>query len=257
MVESQIGELLRRHGLRLAVAESCTGGLIGHRITNIPGSSTYYMGSVTAYSYEAKVRLLGVRWKTLEKFGAVSEQTVKEMASGVRQALAADVGLSVSGIAGPGGGTTDKPVGLVCIGLSLPGEEKTWTLIMDSGDRIQNKVESAEKALELLLEELQGRADMLHTAIEPSHNPESHARTMEPIDLIARFDKEGRVQPLRFVWRGVNQEIESTGRRWSTEEGLFILVMTAEKKTFRLLEVRAEGKWYAAPASRMQPEGRA
>jgi nicotinamide-nucleotide amidase len=109
-LEVLVGELLRRGGLRLAVAESCTGGLIGHRITNVPGSSTYYMGSVTAYAYEAKVRVLGVRWSTLEKYGAVSQETVLEMASGVRRALAADIGLSVSGIAGPGGGTPEKPV---------------------------------------------------------------------------------------------------------------------------------------------------
>ena len=104
-LEILVGDLLRQHGLRLAVAESCTGGLIGHRLTNIPGSSTYYMGSVTAYAYEAKVRLLGVTWETLEKHGAVSRATVLEMARGVRRALAADIGLAVSGIAGPGGGT--------------------------------------------------------------------------------------------------------------------------------------------------------
>jgi PncC family amidohydrolase len=89
--EITIGALLRARGWRLAVAESCTGGLIGHRITNIPGSSTYYMGSITAYAYEAKVRLLGVRWETLEAHGAVSEPVVIEMARGVRRALAADV----------------------------------------------------------------------------------------------------------------------------------------------------------------------
>src|SRR5512136_1986273 len=99
-LEVLIGELLRQRGLRLAVAESCTGGLIGHRITNIPGSSTYYMGSVTAYAYEAKVRILGVRWETLEKYGAVRGETAMEMARGVRHALAADIGLAVSGIAG-------------------------------------------------------------------------------------------------------------------------------------------------------------
>src|SRR5512139_261331 len=90
-LEVLIGEGLRQRGWRLALAESCTGGLIGHRITNVPGSSTYYMGSVTAYAYEAKVRLLGVRWATLEQYGAVSRETALEMARGVRQALAADI----------------------------------------------------------------------------------------------------------------------------------------------------------------------
>ncbi len=150
LLEEQIGTLLRRRGWRLAVAESCTGGLIGHRITNIPGSSTYYMGSVTAYAYEAKVRLLGVRWNTLEAHGAVSEAVVLEMARGVRRALAADVGLSVSGIAGPGGGTPEKPVGLTWVGLSTPGHEEAHRFLWD-GDRLYNKEQSAEAALQVLL----------------------------------------------------------------------------------------------------------
>jgi len=161
-LEVRIGMLLRRRGWRLAVAESCTGGLIGHRITNIPGSSTYYMGSVTAYAYEAKVRLLGVRWETLEKYGAVSRETVLEMAAGVRRALAADIGLAVSGIAGPGGGTPEKPVGLTWIGLSAPERETAWSYIWQ-GDRLQNKAASAEQALRLL-------ADFLEQEIESNES---------------------------------------------------------------------------------------
>jgi PncC family amidohydrolase len=156
--EIAIGALLRARGWRLAVAESCTGGLIGHRITNIPGASTYYMGSITAYAYEAKVRLLGVRWETLEAHGAVSEPVVLEMARGVRRALAADVGLSVSGIAGPGGGTPEKPVGLTCIGLSVPDYEQAWTFTWH-GNRVQNKEETAEKALHLLVDFLKALDD--------------------------------------------------------------------------------------------------
>lgn len=153
-LEAIIGELLRRQGLRLAVAESCTGGLIGHLITNIPGSSTYYMGSVTAYAYEAKVRLLGVRWETLEKYGAVSKETVLEMAYGVRHALAADIGLSISGIAGPGGGTPEKPVGLTWIGLSAHGVDEAWSH-MWPGNRLQVKEQSARQALRLLADFLE------------------------------------------------------------------------------------------------------
>jgi PncC family amidohydrolase len=148
-LEVLVGELLRKRGLRLAVAESCTGGLIGHRLTNVPGSSTYYMGSVTAYAYEAKVRLLGVHWETLEKHGAVSQETVLEMALGVRRALAADIGLSVSGIAGPGGGTPEKPVGTTWIGLSAAGADEAW-LHHWPGDRLAVKEQSAEQALRLL-----------------------------------------------------------------------------------------------------------
>lgn len=149
-LEVLVGELLRRRGLRLSVAESCTGGLIGHRITNVAGSSTYYMGSVTAYAYEAKVRLLGVRWATLEKYGAVSKETVLEMAKGVRRALAADIGLSVSGIAGPGGGTPEKPVGLLWIGLSVASVDEAWRFVFP-GDRMEVKSQSAEAALQLLV----------------------------------------------------------------------------------------------------------
>lgn len=152
-LEVRAGELLRQRGLRLAVAESCTGGLVGHRLTNVAGSSTYYQGSVTAYAYEAKVRLLGVRWETLEAYGAVSAETVLEMARGVRRALAADIGLAVSGIAGPGGGTPDKPVGLTWIGFSSPWDEFASKFLYH-GDRIQNKEYSAEAALQLLVETL-------------------------------------------------------------------------------------------------------
>jgi PncC family amidohydrolase len=139
----------------LAVAESCTGGLIGNLITNIAGSSTYYVGSVTAYAYEAKVRLLGVTWETLEKYGAVSEETVLEMARGVRNALAADIGISVSGIAGPGGGTPDKPVGLTWIGLSDATTDKAWQNIWQ-GDRIAIKTQAAQAAMHYLADHLSG-----------------------------------------------------------------------------------------------------
>ena len=153
-LEVLVGELLRQRGLRLAVAESCTGGLIGHLLTNVAGSSTYYMGSVTAYAYEAKVRLLQVSWDTLEKYGAVSSETVLEMARGVRIALAADIGVSVSGIAGPGGGTPGKPVGTVWIGLSSPKEEYARQYLW-VGDRLAVKEKSAQAALKLLVEHLQ------------------------------------------------------------------------------------------------------
>lgn len=145
-LEIKAGQLLLEKGLTLAAAESCTGGLIGHRITNIPGSSEYYLGSVTAYAYEAKVRLLGVTWDTLNAFGAVSDETVEEMARGVRQALDADIGISVSGIAGPGGGTPEKPVGLVYFGLSAPGGTQTRQANF-SGSRIQVKEQAADFTL--------------------------------------------------------------------------------------------------------------
>ena len=161
-LEIQVGDWLRQCSLKLVVAESCTGGLIGHRITNVPGSSEYYLGSITAYSYGVKQRLLGVRPETLLAHGAVSRQTVLEMARGVRQSLGGEcpldevIGLSVSGIAGPGGATPDKPIGLVWIGISAPAGDFAWHFI-GQGDRQENKSFSADMALQLLLEVLQGQ----------------------------------------------------------------------------------------------------
>jgi len=155
-LESRVGAALRQRGLRLAAAESCTGGLVGHRVTNIPGSSTYYMGSITAYAYEAKVRMLGVKWETLEAYGAVSSQVVSEMALGVRRALAADIGVSISGIAGPGGGTAEKPVGLVCFGLST--NDGLWTANQHfPGNRISVKEQAADFILQYILTYLEGK----------------------------------------------------------------------------------------------------
>jgi nicotinamide-nucleotide amidase len=117
-MEATVGGLLKSKGLTLAVAESCTGGLVGNRITNVAGSSVYMRGGIIAYSNDVKQKELGVRNTTLETHGAVSEPTAAEMASGVRQRLSADIGLSITGIAGPDGGTPDKPVGTVCFGLA-------------------------------------------------------------------------------------------------------------------------------------------
>jgi PncC family amidohydrolase len=154
--EVRLSALLRQRGLHLAVAESCTGGLIGHHLTNVPGSSDYFLGGVIAYANEAKMHLLGVTRETLEQFGAVSKETVLEMATGVRRLLAADIGVSVSGIAGPGGGTPVKPVGLVWIGLSTSEKSLGWSYQW-SGDRLQVKEQAAEQALRLLADFLESK----------------------------------------------------------------------------------------------------
>ena len=156
-LEEKIGRLLLEQGLTLALAESCTGGLIGHRVTNVPGSSAYFVGGVVAYAYSAKERVLGVRHGTLYDYGAVSEQTVLEMARGVRRLLSVDVALSVTGVAGPGGVTPDKPVGLVYIALSTRDFERCERYLW-SYDRAGNKAASADAALTQLLEHLEGRA---------------------------------------------------------------------------------------------------
>ncbi|MFH1909476.1 MAG: CinA family protein [Chloroflexota bacterium] len=154
-LEVAIGKLLRERGFKLSVAESCTGGLLCDRITDVPGSSDYFIGGFVAYAYEAKVKALGVRWDTLKAYGAVSRETVLAMARGARRALDTDIGISVSGIAGPGGGMPEKPVGTTWIGLSAPDGEWARVFIWE-GDRLQNKAQSAEAALKLLLDYLQG-----------------------------------------------------------------------------------------------------
>jgi PncC family amidohydrolase len=160
-IEQRIGRLLLQKKLKLTLAESCTGGLISHRLTNMPGSSEYFLGSLVSYSYEAKQAWLGVKAETLADYGAVSRETVLEMARGARASLGQSfpaeevAGLSVSGIAGPGGGTAKKPVGTVWIGLSAPGREDAW-LFRWQGDREENKAQSAQKALEILAEYLEG-----------------------------------------------------------------------------------------------------
>ena len=154
-MEKLVGNILRERGLKLALAESCTGGQVGDRITNVSGSSEYFLGGVVAYAYEAKVVMLGVSWETLNTKGAVSHETVLEMARGVRRALGSDIAVSVSGIAGPGGGTIDKPVGTTWIGLTAGDGE--WTrLCKFSGDRESNKASAAEAALQFLLDYLLG-----------------------------------------------------------------------------------------------------
>lgn len=157
-MEQTVGELLRSRGLTLSVAESCTGGLLGHRLTNVPGSSDYFVGGVTAYSYEAKERILNVRHDTLYDCGAVSEHTALEMARGVRRLFGTDLALSVTGIAGPGGGMPDKPVGLVYIALSARDQDICQRFVWE-GDREENKAYSVQAALEMLLAYLRDSAN--------------------------------------------------------------------------------------------------
>jgi PncC family amidohydrolase len=154
--EALVGRLLRRVGMTLALAESCTGGLVAHRITNVPGSSDYFEGGIVSYSNETKERVLGVRQATLRRYGAVSEQTALEMVRGGRRVCRADVALALTGVAGPGGGTPDKPVGLVYVALATPDGEWVERHVWD-GDRQGNKERSAEAALDLLCRYLEGR----------------------------------------------------------------------------------------------------
>jgi PncC family amidohydrolase len=156
-LSEQLGQLLREKGLYLVTAESCTGGLLGHLITEVPGSSEYYLGGFIAYSNEAKMRFLGVLPETLERYGAVSEQTVREMAAGARQAFAGVqpleriIAVAISGIAGPGGGTIEKPVGTVWIGVDFRQNIVTKNSIFE-GNRSEIIQQSAIQALQVISE---------------------------------------------------------------------------------------------------------
>ena len=154
-LEEEIGDLLRRKGLTLGVVESATGGLISHRITNVPGSSDYYKGSVTAYSNETKIKVVGVKKDVIERYGAVSSQVAEEMAQGGRKLLAVDICLSDTGIAGPAGATPGKPVGLFYLGFSHQGGTFSQRHEFQGG-REENKRSAAEAALSWLRDFLKG-----------------------------------------------------------------------------------------------------
>ncbi len=156
-VEQDVGNLLHQKGLTLGLVESATGGLISHLITDVSGSSDYYKGSITAYSNEAKIKVVGVKEDTINKYGAVSSQVAEEMAEGGRKVLAADICLADTGIAGPSGATPGKPVGLFYIGLSH--QAGTYSQKHNfQGDRGQNKCSAAEAALAWLKEYLMSLA---------------------------------------------------------------------------------------------------
>ncbi len=154
-LEEAVGDILREKEMTLAVAESCTGGLIGHKITNIAGSSEYYLGGILPYSNENKIRFLDVRAESLEQYGAVSDVVAKEMAAGARRNIGSDIALSTTGIAGPGGATPEKPVGLLYVGFAT-AEKVVARKFQLAGDRLINKQQGAQFALELLRRELMG-----------------------------------------------------------------------------------------------------
>lgn len=156
LLEEAVGNLFRNKGMTLSTAESCTGGLLSARITDVAGSSDYYKGGVCAYSNEIKSDFLCVKDKTLEEYGAVSEETAKEMAEGIRKKFGTSAGISVTGIAGPGGGTETKPVGLTYIGYS--DDRKCYALKFNFGDnRERNRIRAVQASLNILRKELTGK----------------------------------------------------------------------------------------------------
>jgi nicotinamide-nucleotide amidase len=153
---NKVSDEMKKYQVTVATAESCTGGLLAHTLTNISGSSDYFDCGVVSYSNKAKIELLGVKEQLLKKYGAVSKEVAAAMAKAIQKHASVDYGLSTTGIAGPTGGTNEKPVGLVYIGISM-NEGVVVKKFLFAGDRLTNKDSTCTAALELLLETLSQR----------------------------------------------------------------------------------------------------
>ncbi len=221
--EERAQALLIKSGKTLATAESCTGGLLGDRITGVPGSSAYYLGGVIAYANAVKEQILKVPKEMMVEHGAVSELTALGMARGVRRLLNADYGLSVTGIAGPGGGTVEKPVGLTWVAVSGPEGDFAARHIYP-GDREENKHAAVDSVLELLLEVVASETDRL-------------------IQVDARRDKQDRWVPVAFNLSGTRHNIVDWGRRWGEGGEEHMLVRTEGGKTYEIAFDEGEAAW--------------
>ena len=146
-ISTDLGEILKIKGLTFTCAESCTGGWVGHSITSVPGSSKWFGSSFVTYSYEAKTQILDVCSNELDNLGAVSEEIVNQMVTGALNKTGADIGVAISGIAGPSGGTENKPVGTVCFAWKIKGQNTICSTELFSGDRNQIRYSSVERAL--------------------------------------------------------------------------------------------------------------
>ncbi len=245
----RVGNLLRARGATLATAESCTGGLLGSLITDVAGSSDYYVGGILAYSNAVKQAVLGVEPETLAAHGAVSEQTAREMADGARRVLQTDFALSATGIAGPGGGTPDKPVGLVWIGLATPTGTRAVRFVWQ-GDRQTNKRLSAEAALELLLADLDPPGKPAPSATERAPAPRARRTDLrEPTEVEAAFSADGKALVRAFTWKGRKLPVVSQGRQSQMAEGLRVLVMSTRERVYELLFEPASASWFVVRAS--------
>lgn len=260
-IEAEIGKYMAERKLTLATAESCTGGLVAHRITNVSGSSAYFLGGMVAYANEAKESMLGVRHETLLAHGAVSAEAAQEMAQGARRRLGADVALSITGIAGPTGGTADKPVGLVYVALSAADAELSERHVW-AGDRLANKEQSAEAALQLLLRYLKGpKSEAVGESTATDHltaNQPSPGRPQgaifevlnEQVSVEVRVRENGSVLPTAFAWRSRRYQVTSWGRESAHTTGrpgiYCYLVQTTGPETWELCYDTETAQWTLA-----------
>jgi len=211
----ELGAQLEQHHLTIALAESCTGGMIASILTDIAGSSHYVMGGVVSYSDFAKMHVLGVRAETLEARGAVSPETAQEMARGVRALLQTDLALSVTGIAGPGGGTPEKPVGLVY--LHLAAEDVDWgEMHVWPHDRIGNKRASVAAGLRLALRYVKERS----IRVDPKP-PVAAEQDAMPTLLVEALWQAGQWRPQAVWLAGQRKQVVGVGRQERTPEGVW------------------------------------
>nr|WP_290668515.1 CinA family protein [Ardenticatena sp.] len=228
---AHVGHLLRLANATLATAESCTGGLLAHLITEVPGSSDYFLGGVVSYSNAAKMALLGVREATLAEHGAVSEPTAREMAEGVRARFQSTIGVGITGIAGPEGGTPEKPVGLVYIGVSTPTHTIVRRFVWQTGDRSANKLASALAALDSIAHEVR----------------EIMSNEWMPIRVEAEMAPGGLLRPLAFEVHGQRHVVGDVGRRQTDALGRqHIMVMTPPNRLWELVYDPQTQTWYLA-----------
>ncbi len=236
-IEAEIGVLLSERGLTLTTAESSTGGLVAQRITSVSGSSAYYLGGFVAYANEAKEALLGVGHETLIAHGAVSSETALEMALGARERLGADLGIATTGIAGPTGGTPEKPVGLVYVALSALDAQICHRHVWQ-GDRASNNEQSAEAVLGLVKVYLEQRGEMMVEFIN------------EAVLVETRSRRDGTAIPVAFTWHDRRFQIASWGRdEVTTREGRAChchLVQTPEMESWELCQDTETGVWTLA-----------
>lgn len=249
-----LGEELRGRGWTLSVAESCTGGLLASQIVAIAGSSDYFLGGVVAYDNAVKSGLLGVATETLAAHGAVSWQTAIQMAWGVRTLFGADVALATTGIAGPTGGTPEKPVGLVYIALAAR-EGVFWQRYRWSGSRGENNARSVQAALSLLHRYL-GHPESTQRAAPEDVDagwiaaeellaaPPAHAEEGDRALVELTCPEGSRPRPTAFTWRGNRYIVDGWGRTWEDAEGRrHYLVMDRAQGTFELALETARGEW--------------
>lgn len=252
-IAKEIGELLKERGLWLGVVESATGGLISSLITDVPGSSDYYQGGIVSYSNQAKMKLLGVKRETLDKFGAVSAQVAEEMAQGGCKALGAHICLSDTGIAGPTGATLNKPLGLFYLGLSYKEKNMNRKHVFN-GLREENKAEAAITALTWLKEYLVSLDRQKGEAVIYKIQPVVSC-FMESNDRILVLRRSALVGTYQGLWGAVSGYVDSAtpdrqaAREIREETGLAIkdIQLIVRGEPLEILDKKLKTKWVVYP----------